>query len=161
MWSGPAWFGCMGKLQTPNGPLTHPDIPIISLLLRRFFTLPPPPLVLGHYSFHIHISVREPRWWWCRLMSNSRSVSPARWMNDVSGAGGSWWDPKIYGIYENNPRIRGRVQICCDRMCKICATCVNPSRKQRAFLQNICRTSIFTHTKCDLTMRMLEFCTLS
>ena len=45
----------MGKLQTPNGPLTHPDIPIISLLLRRFFTLPPSPLVLGHYSFHIHI----------------------------------------------------------------------------------------------------------
>ena len=28
-------------------------------------------------------------------------------MGGVSGAGGSCWDPKIYGIYENN-RIRGR-----------------------------------------------------
>ena len=30
----------MGKLQTPNGPLTHLDKPIISLLRHRFFTLP-------------------------------------------------------------------------------------------------------------------------
>ena len=29
-------------------------------------------------------------------------------MSGVSGAGGSCWDPKIYGIYENNQRIRGR-----------------------------------------------------
>ena len=41
MWSAPpTCIGCMGKLQTPNGPLTHPDIPIISLLRHRFFTLP-------------------------------------------------------------------------------------------------------------------------
>ena len=40
MWSAAGWIGCMGKLQTPSEPLTHPDIPIISLLRHRFFTLP-------------------------------------------------------------------------------------------------------------------------
>ena len=55
MWSAPpTCIGCMGKLQTPNGPLTHPDIPIISLLRHRFFTLPLLLVILlGTFSFHI------------------------------------------------------------------------------------------------------------
>ena len=51
MWSALACIGCMGKLQTPNGPLTHLDIPIISLLRHRFFTPPSShslPLCLVH-----------------------------------------------------------------------------------------------------------------
>ena len=50
-----------------------------------------------------------------------------------------------------------RVEICHDRRdwrsCKICASCVNFSRKQNILLYNLHRSTRFTHTKCDFTLK--------
>ena len=58
-----------------------------------------------------------------------------------------------------------RVEICCDRhdrrSCKICASCVIFSRKQRDFSHNLRRTSRFTHTECDFALKLLKFYTIS
>ena len=49
-----------------------------------------------------------------------------------------------------------RVEICHDRRdrrsCKICASCVNFSRKQRVFLHNFCKST----PKCDFTVEILH-----
>ena len=54
-----------------------------------------------------------------------------------------------------------RVEICHNRrdrrLCKICAICVNFSRKQSAFLQNLRRSTGFTFNKCDFTLKLLKF----
>ena len=54
-----------------------------------------------------------------------------------------------------------RVEICRDRhdrrSCKICASCVIFSGKQRDFLHNLHKTSRFTHTKCDFALKLLNF----
>ena len=51
-----------------------------------------------------------------------------------------------------------RVEICGDRherqSCKICAGCVNFPGEQRNFSHNLCRTSRFTHTKCDFALKL-------
>ena len=58
-----------------------------------------------------------------------------------------------------------RVEICCDhrdrRSCKIYPSCVNFPGKQRNFSNNLCRTTRFTHTKCDFATKLLRFYTLS
>ena len=58
-----------------------------------------------------------------------------------------------------------RVEICRDRhdqrLCKICASCVNFPRKQRDFLHNLRITAKFTRTKCDFALKLLRFHTLS
>ena len=58
-----------------------------------------------------------------------------------------------------------RVEICRDRhdrrSCKICASCVNFSGNQRDFSHNLRRTTRFTHTKCDFSLKLLKFDTLS
>ena len=57
-----------------------------------------------------------------------------------------------------------RVEICHDRSdwqsCKICASCVNFSRKQPFFLRHLRRSSGFTLTKCDFKLNLLKFYTL-
>ena len=40
---------------------------------------------------------------------------------------------------------------------KICASCVNFSRKQRSILQKLRRSSRFTLTKCDFKLNLLKF----
>ena len=83
MWSALACIGCMGKLQTPNGPLTHLDIPIISLLRHRFFTPPPShslPLWLVHNrDFFLFIFVLFLAWLYCvvGMMGVSANVKPS------------------------------------------------------------------------------------
>ena len=51
-----------------------------------------------------------------------------------------------------------RVEICRDchdrRSCKNCASCVNFPRKQRDFSHNLHRTSRFTHTKSDFSLKL-------
>ena len=58
-----------------------------------------------------------------------------------------------------------RVEICHDRRdqrsCKICASCVNFSGKQRNFPHNLPKTTRFLHTKCDFALKPLKFYTLS
>ena len=58
-----------------------------------------------------------------------------------------------------------RVEICRDRherkSCKICFRCVNFPGKQRDFLHNLGRTTRFTHTNCDFTLKLLIFYALS
>ena len=52
---------------------------------------------------------------------------------------------------------RGRVEICRDRhdqrSCKICASCVNFPGNQRDVSHNLRRTTKFTHTKCDFSIK--------
>ena len=58
----------------------------------------------------------------------------------------------------------GRVEICRDRhdqrSCKICASCVNFPGKL-FFLHNLRRLTKFTHAKCNLTLKLLNFYTFS
>merc|ERR1712012_1393773 len=58
-----------------------------------------------------------------------------------------------------------RVEICRDRhdrrSCKICFRCVNLPGKQSDFSLNLRRTTLFTHTKCDLALELLKSYTLS
>ena len=57
-----------------------------------------------------------------------------------------------------------RVEICHNRRelrsCKICASCVNFSRKQRTFLWNLLRSARFTLNKYDFRLKLLKFYTL-
>ena len=121
MWSALACIGCMGKLQTPNGPLTHLDIPIISLLRHRFFTPPPShslPLWLVHNrDFFLFIFVLFLAWLYCvvgmmggcLLMSNPRSLSPHRWMSLLLAI---WaWQKTENKDIKGNP-FTGETQIC-------------------------------------------------
>ena len=66
---------------------------------------------------------------------------------------------------ETQTFIMNRVEICHDRRdrrsCKFCASCVNFSRKQRIFLQNLLRSARFTLNKYDFTLKLLKFYTLS
>ena len=58
-----------------------------------------------------------------------------------------------------------RVEICRDRhdrrSCKIFASCVYFPGKQHNFSHNLRRTTRFTHTKCDFSLKLLKFYTLS
>ena len=58
-----------------------------------------------------------------------------------------------------------RVEICHNRRdrrsCKICASCVNFSRKQCTFLQNLLRSARFALNKYDFTLKLLKLYTLS
>ena len=51
-----------------------------------------------------------------------------------------------------------RVEICRNRhdwrSCKICASDVNFPGKQRNFSNDLCRTTRFTHTKCDFALKL-------
>ena len=60
---------------------------------------------------------------------------------------------------------QSRVEFCHDRRhrqsSEICASCVNFSRKQRAFLQNSHRSTRFTLRNCDFILNLLKFHTLN
>ena len=66
---------------------------------------------------------------------------------------------EVFDIQEKD-----RVEICHDRRdrrsCKTFASCVNFARKQRAFLQNLQRSTRFKLNECDFTPKLLKFYTL-
>ena len=79
----------------------------------------------------------------------------------VAGTPGSWSGQTSSGTL----LFTVRVEICRDRhdrrSCKICASCVNFSRKQRNFSHNLHKTTRFTPVKCDYALKLLKFYTLS
>ena len=69
---------------------------------------------------------------------------------------------KTFALVNLGPQ--SRVEICRDRhnrrSCKICASCVNFSGKQRDLWHNLRRNARFTHTKCDFALEFLKFYTV-
>ena len=53
--------------------------------------------------------------------------------------------------------VSSKVEICRDQWsCKICASCVNFPGNQCDVSHNLRRTTRFTHTKCDLALKLLQ-----
>ena len=122
-------------------------------------------LSLTRLHQHWHLEQSNLRWRTCLWWSSTSPLwcTCTCWAPGSKETGKRWW-VVFTNSWEASPipiNVRrgvkkSRVKIChdrCDRQsCKICASCVNFSRKQCAFLQNLHRSSRFTLNKCDFTL---------